>query len=80
VHYSTTSFTDVWYRYDYCSLATDMFLGDPEDGVTERDYGQLPGGNNRGHKTGWCHTSGMRDPAQTSDASRNADMNANAAR
>lgn len=80
VHYSTTSFTDVWYRYDYCSLATDLFLGDPEDGVTERAYGQLPGGNNRGHKTGWCHTSGMRDPAQTSDSTRNADMNANAAR
>lgn len=80
VHYSTTSFTDVWYRYDYCSLATDLFLGDPEDGVTERDYGQLPGANNRGHKTGWCHTSSMRDPAQTSDSSRNADMNANAAR
>jgi hypothetical protein len=80
VHYSTTSFTDVWYRYDYCSLATDAFLGDPEDGVTERAYGQLPGGNNRGHKTGWCHTSGMRDPAQTSDSARNADMNVNAAR
>jgi hypothetical protein len=80
VHYSTTSFTDVWYRYDYCSLATDAFLGDPEDGVTERAYGQLPGANNRGHKTGWCHTGSMRDPAQTSDSSRNADMNANAAR
>jgi hypothetical protein len=80
VHYSTTSFTDVWYRYDYCSLATDLFLSDPEDGVTEQAYGQLPGANNRGHKTGWCHTSGMRDPAQTSDSARNADMNANAAR
>ncbi|HEX8351806.1 MAG TPA: hypothetical protein VF611_02700 [Pyrinomonadaceae bacterium] len=80
VHYSTTSFTDVWWRYDYCSLATDLFLGDPEDGVTERAYGQLPGANNRGHKTGWCHTGSMRDPAQTSDSSRNADMNANAAR
>lgn len=80
VHYSTTSFTDVWYRYDYCSLATDAFLGDPEDGVTERAYGQLPGANNRGHKTGWCHTGSMRDPAQTSDSARNADMNANAAR
>ncbi len=80
VHYSTTSFTDVWYLYDYCSLATDLFLSDPEDGVTERAFGQLPGANNRGHKTGWCHTSSMRDPAQTSDSSRNADMNANAAR
>ncbi|MCY7374528.1 MAG: hypothetical protein LH472_00965 [Pyrinomonadaceae bacterium] len=80
VFYHTTSFTDVWYRYDYCSLATDLFLGDPEDGVVERAYGQLPGANNLGHKTGWCHTSGMRDPAQTGDSSRNANMNANAAR
>ncbi len=80
VYYHTTSFTDVWYRYDYCSLATDLFLGDPEDGVTEKAYGQLPGAFNLGHKTGWCHTSGMRDPAQTTDASRNSNMNANAAR
>jgi hypothetical protein len=80
VYYHTTSFTDVWYRYDYCSLATDLFLGDPEDGVTERAYGQLPGAVNLGHKTGWCHTSGMRDPAQTGDSSRNSNMNANAAR
>ena len=80
VHYSTTSFTDVWYRYDYCNAATDLFLSDPDDGVVEKAKGQLSGANNRGHKTGWCHTSGMRDPAQTSDSSRNADMNANAAR
>ncbi len=80
VFYHTTSFTDVWWRYDYCSLATDLFLGDPEDGVVERAYAQLPGANNLGHKTGWCHTGGMRDPAQTTDASRNANMNANAAR
>ena len=80
VHYSTTSFKDVWYAYDYCNIATDLFLSDPDDGVVERSYAQLPGANNRGHKTGWCHTSGMRDPAQTSDSSRNSDMNANAAR
>ena len=80
VHYATTSFTDVWYRYDYCNVATDLFLSDPDDGVVERAYGQLSGANNRGHKTGWCHTSGMRDPAQTSDSARNADMNANASR
>jgi hypothetical protein len=80
VHYSTTSFTDVWWRYDYCNVATDLFLSDPDDGVVERAYAQLSGANNRGHKTGWCHTGGMRDPAQTSDSTRNADMNANAAR
>jgi len=80
VYFHSTSFTDVWWRYDYCHLATDLFLGDPEDGVVERSKAQLSGANNMGHKTGWCHTSGMRDPAQTSDSSRNANMNANAAR
>jgi len=80
VYYHTTSFTDVWYRYDYCNIATDPFLSDPEDGVVEQAYAQLSGANNLGHKTGWCHTSGMRDPAQTSDSSRNAAMNSNAAR
>jgi len=80
VYYHTTSFTDVWYRYDYCQLATDPFLSDPDDGVVERTYAQLSGANNLGHKTGWCHTSGMRDPSQTTDSARNTNMNANAAR
>jgi hypothetical protein len=80
VYYHTTSFTDVWYRYDYCNIATDPFLSDPDDGVVERAYAQLTGANNLGHKTGWCHTSGMRDPSQTTDSSRNSNMNSNAAR
>lgn len=80
VHYFTTSETEVWWRWDYCQVATEPFLNDPEDGVVEKAKGQLPGANNRGHKEGWCHTSSMRDPAQTSDSSRNAEMNANAAR
>ena len=80
VYYHTTSFTDLWWRYDYCNIASDLVLSDPDDGVTEKDKDQLSGANNMGHKTGWCHTSGMRDPAQTSDASRNATMNAYAAR
>lgn len=80
VYYYTTSFADVWWRYDYCNIATDPFLSDPDDGVVERAKAQLTSANNMGHKTGWCHTSGMRDPAQTSDSSRNATMNSNAAR
>lgn len=80
VNYYTTSFKDRWWAYDYCHLATDLFLSDPDDGTTERSKGQLSGGVNRGHKTGWCHTSNMRDPAQTTDSSRNSTMNANAAR
>lgn len=76
----TTSFTDRAWVYDYCNLVTDVLLSDPDDGTTEKTYGQLPSGVNGGHKTGWCHTSGMRDPAQTTDSSRNTSMSANAAR
>jgi hypothetical protein len=75
VYFSTTSFTDVWWRYDYCHIASDVLLSDPDDGTTEKWAGQLSGANNMGHKTGWCHTSGMRDPAQYNDASRNSNMN-----
>jgi hypothetical protein len=81
VNYYTTSFRLTnWYTNDYCNFATDLVLSDPEDGTTEQAYGQLPGATNRGHTTGQCHTAGMRDPAQTQDATRNATMNANAAR
>lgn len=79
VHYHTTSFEDLWWRYDYCHLASDVMLNDPDDGAVEKSRAQLPGGNNRGHKTGWCHSQGMRDSAQYHDSSRNHDMNANAA-
>lgn len=80
VNYYTTSFDTAWWRWDYCNAATDLVLSDPEDGTTEKAYGQLPGAINRGHATGQCHTSGMRDPAQYLNASRNSTMNANAAR
>lgn len=75
VYYSTTSFTDVWWQYDYCQIVSDPFLSDPDDGVTEKWADQLPGGNNLGHKTGWCHGIYMRDPAQHYDHARNAQMN-----
>jgi len=80
VTYFTTSFEDRWWAYDYCHLASDLVLSDPDDGTTEKAKGQLSGANNGGHKTGWCHTSGMRDPSQVTDSSRNASMNSNAAR
>lgn len=80
VHYYTTSFATKWWRWDYCNIGSDLLLSDPEDGTTERAYGQLPGAYNRGHKTGWCHTEGMRDPAQTRDGSRNSTMSNYAAR
>ncbi|UYB52180.1 conditioned medium factor [Xanthomonas sp. AM6] len=81
VNYYTTSFAKTnWYTNDYCNAASDLVLDDPEDGTVEQVNAQLPGGINRGHTTGQCHTTGMRDPAQYLDASRNATMNANAAR
>lgn len=76
VNYYTTSFEDVWWRYDYCSLATDLFLNDPEDGVVEKSKGQVSGAINRGHTEGWCHSSGMRDTEQYFDSTRNGQMNA----
>ncbi len=81
VNYHTTSFSLTnWYTNDFCQFATDLVLSDPEDGTTEQAKGQLPGAINRGHVTGQCHTGGMRDPAQFLNTSRNATMNANAAR
>lgn len=80
VDYYTTSFDTAWWRYDYCHLATDLFLDDPEDGTTEKWSGQLSGAVNKGHKKGQCHTSGMRDPAQTRDTGRNSSMSSRAAR
>lgn len=63
-----------------CQFLTSLFLSDPEDGTTERARGQLPGANNMGHVTGWCHTTGMSDPPQYRDAARNAILDAEAAR
>ena len=80
VWYYTTSFEDRPFVYDYCNFITDLLLSDPDDGVIERDRGQLPGATNMGHVEGWCHTTGMRDPAQCTDASRNSVINARARR
>ncbi|MGY1457987.1 choice-of-anchor X domain-containing protein [Luteimonas sp. A534] len=81
VNYYTTAFrTTNWWTNDYCNMASDLVLGDPEDGTVERAYAQLPGATNRGHVSGQCHTTGMRDPAQYRDAGRNATMSSNAAR
>ncbi len=80
VWYYTTSFEDRAFVYDYCNIITDLLLSDPDDGVIERSRGQLSGATNMGHVEGWCHTTGMRDPAQCTDTSRNAIINARARR
>ncbi|MBS0193497.1 MAG: conditioned medium factor [Proteobacteria bacterium] len=80
VNYYTTSFANSSWFFNYCNMGAEMVLDDPNDGVTEYVNDQLPGGINRGHTYGECHTTNMRDPAQYLDSSRNATMNANAAR
>jgi hypothetical protein len=80
VWYWSTSFTDRPFTLDFCNFISGLFLTDPDDGVVERSRAQLPGANNQGHIEGWCHTTGMRDPAQTTDAARNAEMNQRARR
>lgn len=80
VWYWSTSFTDRPFQIDFCNFISGLLLSDPEDGVVERSRAQLPGANNMGHLEGWCHTAGMRDPAQTTDAARNAQMNERARR
>lgn len=78
VYYYTTSFRDRWWAYDYCNVASDLLLWDPDDGVVSKSKGQLSGGNNMGHTTGECHSTGMRDPAQYLNSGRNSAMNSRA--
>jgi pimeloyl-ACP methyl ester carboxylesterase len=63
-----------------CNFFTNFVLSDPEDGTVERVRCDLPGATSMGHVTGWCHTTGMTYPANYTDASRNAVLNAQAAR
>jgi len=80
VWYWTTQYFDGPGSFDWCDFVSDLFLSNPNDGVVERVAGQLPGGNDMGHKQGWCHTTGMDDPPQYNDQVRNMEMDANAAR
>lgn len=63
-----------------CNFFTGLILGDPEDGTVEKVRGELVGGVSMGHSLGWCHTTGMSNPANYTDATRNQAMNAAAAR
>jgi hypothetical protein len=80
VYTHTTTFEDFPFFYDYCSIASDFFLSDPEDGVVEHWSGHIPGANDMGLREGWCHVPEMRDPDQATDAARNATMDQEAAR
>ncbi|MDG2055527.1 MAG: hypothetical protein P8J86_12585 [Phycisphaerales bacterium] len=77
---STSSFVDEWFSYDYCHLASDLLLSDPDDGVVESWSGRIDGGNDLGHIEGWCHIGGMVEPPECTDPARNSDFNESAAR
>lgn len=77
---------EVYYRtteeggFFACQIFTALLLANPEDGTTERSRGQLPGAQNDGHVSGWCHTVLMADPPQCEDGGRNVVMDSLAAR
>jgi len=64
---------------DYCNLAVNFVLEWPNDGTCELIYSDFEGGVNKGNIQKWCHTTGMGYPAQYTDNSRNAVLNANSA-
>jgi len=81
VFYYTTQYDDYWWLLsNNCVTASNLVLHKPNDGTTEKRYGQLPGANAAGHKKAWCHTSGMKYAPQCTDAQRNKEMNDRAAR
>jgi len=81
VYYYTTQYDDYWWLLsNNCVTAGNVVLNKPNDGTTELQYGQLTGANAAGHKKAWCHTNGMKYPAQCKDAARNKEMNEKAAR
>jgi hypothetical protein len=55
-------------------------LTPPDDGTVEQARGQLPGAHSMGHVLGWCHTTGMSNPASYTDHARNVAMDSAAAR
>jgi len=81
VYYYTTTYKQGQFFGDYCNMAINALLNWPNDGVTEMKYASLGGKSvNCGNKEQWCHTTGMKYPPLYNDVSRNAEMNAKAAR
>jgi len=63
-----------------CNIASNLVLSWPNDGVTEKDYSTLQGGNFQAHTKGQCHTVNMNWLPQCWDATRNAVLSTQAAR
>lgn len=78
-YYTTTYGLSSWFG-DWCSLPMNSVLEWPNDGTTEIDFAKLEGGVSMGNKEKWCHTTEMAYPSQTTDASRNREMDSSASR
>jgi hypothetical protein len=79
VYYYTSQYTDGFFG-GYCVWGAGIVLYSPNDGTTEVVKAKLAGANDGGHKSGWCHTTGMNYPAQCGDPTRNQEMNVAACR
>jgi len=66
--------------WSWCSLATNVVLQWPNDGVSEEKFSKLEGGNFLGTKKGWCHTTTLNYPPHGTDNVRNKEMNEKASR
>jgi hypothetical protein len=80
VHYYTTTYEQGKFFGDWCNIAMNAVLEWPNDGTTELENAQLDGATYMGNTEKQCHTDDMAYPAQYHDATRNAKMNADAAR
>ena len=48
----------MWLAYNYCHIASNVLLRDPDDGIVEKVVEQLSGVTNMdmGLKDRWCHS------------------------
>jgi len=80
VHYFTTTY-ELGKRFgDRCSLPAQSVLKRPNDGTTEMENAQVPGGTNHGNTEKFCHIDGMNYPGDYNNAVMLADMAKNYAR
>ncbi|ELR25113.1 conditioned medium factor, putative [Acanthamoeba castellanii str. Neff] len=79
VFYYTTQYKDALFG-GYCVFGASLALYSPNDGTTEVVKAKLAGANYAGHKSDWCHTTGMNHPNQCTDPARNKEMDTAASR
>jgi len=80
VYYYTTRYVNNWWFFSNCVTASNLVLSKPNDGTCELKYAMLDNGNGQSTTEGWCHATGMKYPPQTSDPTRNKEMNMYAGR